>query len=274
MPRYAATLQRNPVGDDFNTVAQAKAAVQRSFGGRPLRWSRQDIGRGSIEHYVAEDTQFAPDDLGGALSGWFEAGMALSTFGGSTASGTPVRQWGDLSRSNNPAVQSDSAHAPKLRSEGEINFFAALGELYLDIDNALPAEFTIQLVTRAGAFLATQQAVATDQAVLDVIPSPLRWRYTRGATIITASATTTSMVTLRQRSADADVRVNGGATSSGAAASAVSTSPIRLASETRATSWLGFFYRVVIVNRAISDGERDALEADARRRYPIIPAAP
>lgn len=106
--QFAASFRGSTLGSSFRSAAEARAAVQRSFGGPPLRWESDDF-RNGVQSFLAFDPAFCPSDLDGLLL-WNETSVMRPD-----PTNGRVRIWGDQAsrgRVAHPSIQTNPNNQP------------------------------------------------------------------------------------------------------------------------------------------------------------------
>lgn len=107
---YNAHVQSGYLGS-YHTAGEAQRAVEASFGGRALRWRRQDMP-GEIEHYAGADPSWWPLDMPGRLRGWWDSDQGVQPV--DDAGVERVVEWNSFDGSGSiEATQTVPANAPQ-----------------------------------------------------------------------------------------------------------------------------------------------------------------
>lgn len=109
--------------ESYETITEAKRAVQSALGGKLLQWARVDLPQ-QIEHYEGRSTQFYPGDLGTSLLGgaWWRADQGLF---GPNATTSKVKRW--VSRDGATQPNLIVASQPLLAEQPEVVTISAGG---------------------------------------------------------------------------------------------------------------------------------------------------
>ena len=133
----------------FATVGEAKHAARMAFGGRALRWTREDLP-GAIEHYTGEDSRWSPDDIPSRLGAWWDSSQGVQPV--EVGGLQKVVEWNSFDGSSTiEATQTVPANAPTLVAGGGPNGLDAVrfsdsSAEDLATNYTMPDEYTVSIV--------------------------------------------------------------------------------------------------------------------------------